>query len=233
MNSLPFELQQLVYDFDGRYTQAMARSFVLIKQRRYTPIGLRAQASWSVTSRQIAAFDGKSFHRRFPEYYAEVEQRVRHWKNRAPSKCFKDVLGIYRSGQVYETILINGVPYKSTEKVYSVAMEHSATAIGNARGITPIVKCIEILDPAFQKKVKKRKDPIKTFRELGLSANGLTKEEYGAYYFSTLDKHEVEVDGKEYWLVVTGIHRHIWSLDGKKMLGYINGEYVRWWSDER
>jgi hypothetical protein len=127
----------------------------------------------------------KTFHREFPEYYAEVQRRVHMYRSRMEnghirgvtthlkllpkSYCFKDALGSYKLGMVFDTVTIDGIAYKSAERVYSVGLETLAY-----KGVTTVVKCIDILDPVFKKSIKGRQnEKIKVYRELGVSENGI------------------------------------------------------------
>jgi hypothetical protein len=186
LNVLPPRIRQLVYDFDGRYKTAKNQCIELIRQRGLTPIGLRGSGSLAEVCRELNAFNMKTFHRDYPEYYAEVERRLSryralmepsghirgvttHLKRLPKSYCFNDALGSYKLGMVFKTIIIDGISYKSTEKVHSVALETLAF-----KGVTTVVKTIDVLDPAFKKTVKGRQvQKIHTYRELGVSENGI------------------------------------------------------------
>jgi hypothetical protein len=92
-----------------------------------------------------------------------------HLKRPPKSYCFKDALGSYKLGMVFDTVIIDGISYKSTERVHSVAIETLAY-----KGVNTVVKCIDILDPVFKKTIKGRHtQKIKTYRELGVSENGI------------------------------------------------------------
>ena len=210
ITSLPFELQDLIYDFDGRYKTAMSRCLTLIKQRRHTPIGARGSDCWSGSTRFDIMMCSED--RNIPEYYAELQLRLAKHKSRmvplergwgikgitshltrvASSYLFKDVLGIYKVGLVYDSIVLDGVTYKSTTKVNSVALQYGprvANRVLKAYGVETIVKCIDVLDPAFKKSIKGRK--VKTYRELGVSENGIPSKDF---YFK-----KMEIDGKNYF----------------------------------
>jgi hypothetical protein len=95
---------------------------------------------------------------------------------RAPKSSykFKDVLGCYNFGQVFDTVIMNGIAYKSTEKVHSVALDKLAF-----KGVTTVVKCIDILDPKFNKTIKGRQTQrVKVYRDLGVSENGIPRNIY-------------------------------------------------------
>lgn len=191
LNVLPPRIRQLVYDFDGRYKIAKDKCIELIRQRGLTPIGLKGSDYCSRVWDQINEFNMQTFYHRFPEYYAELDRRVKMYRSRienghilgitthmkrAPKSSykFKDVLGCYNFGQVFDTVIMNGIAYKSTEKVHSVALERLAF-----RGVTTVVKCIDILDPAFKKTVKGRQTQrVKVYRALGVSENGIPRNIY-------------------------------------------------------
>jgi hypothetical protein len=185
INLLPPRIKQLVYDFDGRYKTAKNQCIELIRQRGKTPIGIRGSDKWNNVWKKVNAFKMKTFHRDFPEYYAELERRVAMYRSRmenghirgvtdhlkrAPkSYCFKDALGSYKFGQVFKTTIIDGISYKSSERVHSVALETLAY-----KGVTTDVKCIDILNPDFKKSVKGRHSArVKVYRSLGVSENGI------------------------------------------------------------
>jgi hypothetical protein len=88
---------------------------------------------------------------------------------------------------VFDTIIIDGIAYKTTERVYSVGLETIAY-----KGTTTAVKCIDVLDPVFKKTVKGRKNQkIATYRDLGVSENGIPasifkkilKWRFGLYWY--------------------------------------------------
>ncbi len=185
INLLPPRIKQLVYDFDGRYKTAKNQCIELIRQRGQTPTGLRGSGPLSEVYIQINKFNMKTFYRDYPEYYAELQRRVSmyrsrmenghirgvttHMKHAPKSYSFIDALGSYKFGQVFDTVIINGISYKSTEKIHSVSLDTLAF-----KGVTTVVKTIDVLDPAFKKTIKGRQtQKIKTYRELGVSENGI------------------------------------------------------------
>lgn len=198
LNILPPRIRQLVYDFDGRYKIAKDKCIELIRQRGQTPVGIDGSDARKNVWMQINDFNMKTFHRDFPEYYAELERRVKMYRSRienghilgvtthmkrAPKSSykFKDALGCYNFGQVFDTVIMNGIAYKSTEKVHSVALEKYAF-----KGVTTVIKCIDILDLKFKKTIKGRQtQKIKIYRELGVSENGIPKSIYKKVFSST------------------------------------------------
>lgn len=186
LNLLPPRMRQMVYEFDGRYKAAKDQCIEIIRQRGQTPIGLVGSAPMSEVYLLINCFPMKTLHRDYPEYYAEVQRRVSMYRSRmenghirgvtthmkrAPksSYSFKDAMGSYKFGQVFDTVIIDGKSYKSSEKIHSVALEKLAY-----KGTPTVVKCIDILDPAFKKTIKGRQSQkINMYRELGVSENGI------------------------------------------------------------
>jgi len=185
INLLPPRIKQLVYDFDGRYRTAKNQCIELIRQRGKTPIGIRGSDAWNNVWKKVDAFNMDTFYRKFPEYYAELERRIAmyrsrmenghirgvttHLKRLPKSYCFNDALGSYKLGMVFKTVIIDGISYKSSERVHSVALEKRAH-----KGVTTVVKCIDILDPVFKKTIKGRQtQKVKVYRSLGVSENGI------------------------------------------------------------
>jgi hypothetical protein len=175
----------MVYDFDGRYKTAKNQCIELIRQRGQTPIGIKGSDAFKHVWSKINDFKMKTFHRDFPEYYAELERRIAmyrsrmenghirgvttHLKRLPKSYCFNDALGSYKLGMVFNTVIIDGISYKSSERIHSVALETLAF-----KGVTTVVKCIDILDPVFKKTIKGRQtQKVKVYRSLGVSDNGI------------------------------------------------------------
>jgi hypothetical protein len=178
-------MRQMVYDFDGRYRTAKNQCIELIRQRGQTPIGIRGSDAWLNVWKKVDAFNMDTFYRDFPEYYAELERRIEmyrsrmenghirgvttHLKRLPKSYCFNDALGSYKLGMVFKTVIIDGISYKSSERIHSVGLERRAF-----KGVTTVVKCIDILDPVFKKTVKGRQtQKVKVYRSLGVSDNGI------------------------------------------------------------
>lgn len=185
LTALPFEIQDYIFALDGRYKTAKNQCIELIRQRGQTPIGIKGSDAFKHVWSRINDFKMKTFHRDFPEYYAELECRIAmyrsrmenghirgvttHLKRLPKSYCFNDALGSYKLGMVFNTVIIDGISYKSTERVHSVGLETLAY-----KGVTTVVKCIDILDPVFKQTIKGRQtQKIKAYRSLGVSENGI------------------------------------------------------------
>ena len=188
-NSLPFELQDYIFDFDGRYKNAMVKCFLLIKQRRYSPTGIYASGDGGL-------FDNINIHfmDHIPEYHAEFQTRVAKYREvfhrtgqiprvtthlrRLPKMLtFRDAFGRYKLGMVHDSIVIDGRTYISSDTVLSVASDETRRTdcyeYRRARGTQTVEKCIDILNHDFNKKIQRRKNPTKLFRDLGVSENGI------------------------------------------------------------
>jgi hypothetical protein len=186
-NSLPFELQDYIFDIDGRYKTAMAQCFLRIKQRRYSPTGMYASGDGRL-------FDNIHFVDDIPEYHAEFQTRVAKYREvfhrtgqiprvtthlrRLPKMLtFRDAFGRYKLGMVHDSIVIDGRTYISSDTVLSVASDETRRTdyyeYRRAHGTQTAVKCIDILNRDFNKKIQRRKNPSKLFRDLGVSENGI------------------------------------------------------------
>jgi hypothetical protein len=225
LNALPAELQQVVYDFDGRYKAAMARCFLIITQRRSTFSGeeMDSLAEYNVD--------------KYPEYYTEVLLRAARYQSKIkdgkiqgidsepfPSWFnFKDVIGVYQFGKVDHIIMNNGKGYKSLcfSQTFGVSM---SCACMTKSTVTTVVKCIDVLDPEF----KKDKD-IKAFRELGVSENGIPVKEYIRQGFGKdVSVQYVEIDGRDYTLIDNRI-----LCRGVNVYGTLVDDKVEWLTDAR
>jgi len=205
LNALPLEIQDLIYEFDGRYNIAKGKCLQIIKE-----MGIVKQKRNDYFSSE---FDIETYHSRCPNYYAEIERRVAKYRGlmenghirgitthlkRIPKMGykFKDALGYYLLGTCYDTLFVNNVAYKSTEKIYTVVMmpicqtrfvEYKYT------GTHTVVKRIDVLDPVFIKSIKTRgKKRDQLFRDLGVSENGVPGKDV---YFEA-----ITIDGNDYIL---------------------------------
>ena len=197
LNALPAELQQVVYDFDGRYKSAMARCLRIIRERGST-----------FRDNKMSSLDDGCYVDKYPAYYAEVLLRAKRYQcqmengirmvNKNPSRgrcAFRDVIGIYEFGLVQHFTVIQGKAYKSCSWANGVTI---GTWLAPTSTITTVVKCIDVLDPVFQKSVK----DVKEWRDLGVSENGLPEKEYYKSIFGAdVEMFDVAVDRKDYTLV--------------------------------
>ena len=195
LNALPAELQQVVYDFDGRYKAAMARCFLIITQRRST-----------FREEKMGLLD-EYYIDKYPQYYAEISLRAARYQSQmkngmfrrvihpSTARFFSDVIGVYVYGYVQHITLFHGKAYKSCSREDGVAI---GFMLNPKSTITTVVKCIDVLDPVFQKSV----NDVKEWRELGVSENGLPEKEYYKSIFGAdVEMFDVAVDRKDYTLV--------------------------------
>jgi len=182
MNSLPFEIQQLIYEFDGRYKTAMVSCFNRIRARRSTPL---------MTVKDPLSRGDQ------PKYYKELDRRVKFYLKRLqpdgtilvngihlgidsqnPDYIIKDALGVYRVTTAHKTLIVDGEIYISAKEYPTISIDNQEYLFKYrklAMGIAPYtrVQCLDILEPELQKKLRSRKDPVKAFQSYGLSPIGI------------------------------------------------------------
>lgn len=173
-SSLPFEIQDYIYAFDGRYKTAMNQCVVLIKELGKTAV--QGNSSWSCDSLILLETErrAKMYSRHLG---ADRVIRLRHkiidpTIGREPgySNMFKDVLGVYSIMAEQKTIWVDGEEYTST-KYYPFVGEHSCIRPDELRGVigsTTRESKYYLLDPEVQKTLRRKG----SFLEHGLSPNG-------------------------------------------------------------
>jgi hypothetical protein len=232
LNALPVELQQMVYDFDGRYKSAMARCLLIIKQRRST----FRERSWIEREEMFTLVDSNIDI--YPEYYTEVLLRAARYQSQikdgklqgiestAYSINFRDVIGVYTIGKVEHITMINGKGYKSISRAFGVSISQTPCLhYSMIKRFTTRVKCIDVLDPVFQKSVK----DVKEWRELGVSENGIPVKDYIRQAFGKdVSFQDAEVDGIDYLLVDGRL-----LCRGVNVYGMVEGDEVEWFINER
>ena len=223
LNALPAELQQVVYDFDGRYKSAMARCLRIIRQRRS-----------SFREEKMGLLDDY-YVDKYPAYYAEVLLRAKRYQSQmkngifrrvihpsTPRFAFSDVIGVYEYGYVQHITLIHGKAYKSCSREDGVTI---GFMIYPKSTVTTRVKCIDVLDPVFQKSV----NDVKEWRELGVSENGIPVKDYIEQAFGKdVSFQDAEVDGINYLLVDGRL-----LCRGGNVYGTVEGDEVTWLTNER
>ena len=182
MNALPFEIQQIIYDFDGRYKTAMTKCLKHIRNRCFTPIAAKNAESLKCRVR-------------IPTYYRELDRRakfylkglqpdgtIKQWGGRvlSPNKgnkyLFRDALGVYEISSERKTITVNGELYISAKEYPTISVEKELFLFQNrgiARGTVPAPYELDILNPELYKKLRLRKNPVKAFESYGLSQIGI------------------------------------------------------------
>ena len=184
INVLPFEIQQLIYDFDGRYKTAMTKCLKHIRNRCFTPVA--AMSTETLKCRL-----------RIPNYYKELDRRakfylkglqsdgtIKQWGGRliCPSKAhaleylIRDALGVYQISSERKTITVNGELYISAKEYPTISVEKEVYMFQKREKATrtiPHVYDLDLLDPELHKKLRLRKNPVKAFETYGLSQIGI------------------------------------------------------------
>jgi hypothetical protein len=194
--ALPFEIQDYIYAFDGRYKKAMDRTIRLIDGwgDTQTAIRLRLTRPAKACIKLNGTIPSKHFHK-------ELLRRLkRHQRYLTPEGCidprkyvkgaswytpkrvngvvsdngmvFKDVLGTYKVTKEHRTTIIDGEEYFSSKKHFVVSICDRYDQMLSAGNVPTKVSTYYLFDPELIKKIKRRKDPTKVFLEHGLSPNG-------------------------------------------------------------
>lgn len=219
LTALPFELQELIYEFDGRYKAAMRKTLFLIEQWGRTAIH-----GCPLNSPNCLPLDSPIF----LETDRRAKMYTRHLVDgiiRLPHKVidtnvlvygsihtnFKDVLSCYALDSYRKHIWVDGQEYKSVD--YFTRIEHSPCLpyryVQTAIGTKTRESLFYLLDPKVRRKM--RRLPYSTFLEHGLSPNGSPKVRVfktkppKAFVFNPLTDIEIEINGREYYLRNTDI----------------------------
>jgi len=235
LTSLPFEIQDYIFDFDGRYKIAMKKTLTLIEEWGKTTVN--GEFSWSTKS----PFNLEA-ERRAEMYSRHLGDdnviRLRHAVIDAHIKggefyhLFKDVLGAYSIMAKPRTILVNGEEYKSTKFYKYVGKLTSITRneLRNAIGTTTHESRFYLLDPKVQKKLRR----TNSFLEHGLSLNGKRVKKVfktkpkPVFVFNPATDVEVVLDGVDYYMR----NSDIISIDGR-IVAMVDGDDAVWLGDER
>jgi len=174
-SSLPLEIQDYIYTFDGRYKTAMNKCLLLIKEWGKTAV--HGNSSWACDSPFLLETErrAKMYSRHLG---ADSVIRLRHkiidpTIGREPgfSDLFRDVLGVYSIMAEQKTIWVDGEEYTST-KYYPFVGKHSCIRPDELEGVictTTRESKYYLLDPELQKILRRRKG---SFLEHDLSPNG-------------------------------------------------------------
>lgn len=215
-NALPFEMQQYIYTFDGRYKQAMDKTLVLIKEWGRSDGGARFSGNKRIPNNRAY----KTWIKPSPNFDKELGRRViqfqRHltpkgsinrsgrakcmwgqWVNTSGNLVFMDIFGCF------------DVSKWSKERGFTVTIAFSGMEPKVHKTHTKVSK-LDLLDPVVQKKLRTCNDPVNAFRAYGLSPNG-TKPVPNHWF----DK--VDIDGRTY-IIIKG---NLMTLDGN-VLGKVS-----------
>ena len=138
-NALPFEIQQYIYTFDGRYKQAMDKTLVLIKEWGRSDGGARFSGNAPMSYKR--AF--MNWFKPSPEYANEISHRLEQyrraltpkgsinrsgkakcmwgqWVNTSGIMLFRDIFGIFKVWKESKIAWIDGEIYHSEKKYFDV-----------------------------------------------------------------------------------------------------------------
>ena len=175
LTALPFEIQDYIYEFDGRYKTAMKKTLYLIEEWGKTTVN--GEFSWSTKSPFILEADrrAKMYSRHLGDdnvirlRHAVIDARI---KGVQYYHMFKDVLGAYAIMAKKRSILA-GEEYNSTNYYKYVGTLGYITRdeLKNATGTTTRETRFYLLDPDVQKELRQSKNP-NAFLDHGLSPKG-------------------------------------------------------------
>jgi hypothetical protein len=251
--ALPFEIQDYIYAFDGRYKKAMDSTIRLIKGWGMTQTAIRLHRTHP--AKACIKLNGTIPDKHYNE---ELLRRLkRHQQYLTPEGCidprkyvkdstwyapkrdtgmvFKDVLGTYKVTKEPRMTIIDGEEYFSAKKHFVVSICDRYGQMLMAGNIPTKVSTYYLFDPELIKKIKRRKNPTKVFLEHGLSPNGTRPPKVCKRKVKTpvpevepvLDL-EVMIDGNDY-IVRNGM---VYSMSGL-ILGTVENDECVWLGDER
>jgi len=257
LNSLPFEIQDYIYAFDGRYKKAMDNTIRLIKGWGMTQTAIRLRRTHP--ARACIKLNGTIPDKHYNE---ELLRRVkRHQQYLTPEGCidprkyvknatwyspkrvngmvsdngmvFKDVLGTYKVTKEHRMTIVDGEEYFSAKKHFVVSICDRYGQMLSAGNVTTKVSKYYLFDPELIKKIKRRKDPTKVFLEHGLSPNGTRVPKVCRRKAKTpvpepvQDLH-VDIDGNDY-IVRNGM---VLDISTEHVVGIVWDGGCRWMRDD-
>ena len=234
LTSLPFEIQDYIFEFDGRYKTAMKKTLYLIEDWGKTTVN--GEFSWSTKSPFVLEAERRA--EMYSRHLGDDDViRLRHAVidttiGREPGfhYLFKDVLGAYSIMAKPRTILVDGEEYNSTKYYKYVGKLTSITQseLKNAIGTTTRESRFYLLDPKVQKKLRRDN----AFLEHGLSPNGKRVKKVfktkpkPAFVFNPETDVEVVIDGMDYYMR----NSDIISIDGR-IVAMVDGDDAVWLGD--
>jgi hypothetical protein len=238
--SLPFEIQDYIFEFDGRYKTAMKKTLTLVEEWGKTAI--HGKHSW--TSESPFLLEAERRAEMYSRHLGDDDViRLRHavidttvGRERGFHNLFKDVLGAYSIMAKPRKILVDGEEYKST-KHYKYVGTHSCitqSELKNAIGTTTRESRFYLLDPKVRGKL--RRLPYSVFLEHGLSLNGkrvkkvLKTKPKPAFVFNPATDIEADIDGRDY-CIRNGTD--IINIVSGLIVGTVDGDEAVWLGDAR
>jgi len=234
LTALPFEIQDYIFEFDGRYKTAMKKTLYLIEEWGKTAV--HGKYSWANESPIL--LESRRRAKMYDRHLGDDDViRMRHKVidttiGREPGfhDLFKDVFGVYSILAKKRKILVDGEEYKSTKYYNYVGIIATANSseIKAAIGTTPRESRFYLLDPNVQKKLRRDN----TFLEHGLSLNGKRVKKVfktkpkPKFVFNPDTDVEVVIDGVDYYMR----NSDIISIDGR-IVAMVDGEWAIWIGD--
>ena len=225
--ALPFEIQDYIYAFDGRYKKAMDSTIRLIKGWGMTQTAIRLHRTHP--AKACIKLNGTIPDKHYNE---ELLRRLkRHQQYLTPEGCIDPRKYVKKEPRM---TIIDGEEYFSAKKHFVVSICDRYGQMLMAGNIPTKVSKYYLFDPELIKKIKRRKNPTKVFLEHGLSPNGTRprkvckrKVKAPAPEPAVLDL-EVMIDGNDY-IVRNGM---VYSMSGL-ILGTVENDECVWLGDER
>ena len=181
LTALPFEIQDYIFAFDGRYKTAMNQCVTLIEEWGKTAV--HGKYSW--TSDSPIVFESERRAKMYNMHLgADDVIRLRHKVidttiGREPGyhDSFKDVFGLYTIMAKQKSIWVDGEKYKSTKYYKFVGLWGTSkkSELNEAIGTVTRESRFYLLDPEFQKKLRQSKEPVSAFLKHGLSPKSSKK----------------------------------------------------------
>jgi hypothetical protein len=178
LTALPFEIQDYIYAFDGRYKTAMNQCVVLVEEWGKTAV--HGKYSWASDSPIVLESDRRA--KIYSRHLGDDDViRLRHkvidttiGRDPGYHDSFKDVFGLYTIMAKQKSIWVDGEKYKSTKYYKFVGFWGTSRKceLNKAIGTPTRESRFYLLDPEFQKKLRQSKDPVSAFLKHGLSPKG-------------------------------------------------------------
>jgi hypothetical protein len=230
--ALPYEIQDYIFEFDGRYKATMSKCANLVKEWGKTAI--HGNYSWAKDSPIL--FETERRAAMYTRHLTDddvIQMRHRVIETRKLvgfHYLFRDVFGVYSVLAKPRVIMVDGEEYKSTKyyKYIGALTMASSSDINSALRTKTRESRFYLLDPKVQKKLRR----TNSFLEHGLSPNGkrvkkVFKSAKPAFVFNPATDSEV-IDGTDYYMR----NGDIISMDGR-IVGAVDGEYALWLGDAR
>jgi hypothetical protein len=177
--SLPVEIQDYIYEFDGRYKSAMKKTLSLIEEwgkRKGYKVYQVYRGPFEVEIERRAKMYDSHFNDgvvRLPHRVIELAYPITTTLNFHYN--FKDVFGVYYIWTRQKHVVIDGDRYTSCKFYHNVTPNRQMIAYNTYNepiGTPTRESRFYLLDPEVQKKLRQSKDPVSAFLKHGFSPKG-------------------------------------------------------------